>query len=130
MLRVSSVVFCALLSIPVLKQKLKWFNWTGILIIIAGITLKSVPSIQDFLAGNAKVDECMGVQDSIMMVNGTATATDASLSQACDKTCQTLIGILLIIISEVKFLFNFFICYIFMYFFFNVKGFCCVSKCL
>ena len=104
MLRVSSVVFCALLSIPVLKQKLKWFNWTGILIIIAGITLKSVPSIQDFLTGNAKVDGCMGVQDSIMMVNLTATATDASLSQSCDKTCQTLIGILLIIISEVIFL--------------------------
>ena len=104
MLRVSSVVFCALLSIPVLKQKLKWFNWTGIFIIIAGITLKSVPSIQDFLTGNAKVDGCMGVQElskSAMMVNLTATETDAALSQACDKTCQTLIGILLIILSEV-----------------------------
>ena len=103
MLRVSSVVFCALLSIPILKQKLKWFNWTGIFVIIAGISLKSVPSIQDFLAGNTKGDGCMGMQDSIMMVNGTATETDASLSQACDKTCQTLIGILLIIISEVTF---------------------------
>ena len=104
MLRVSSVVFCALLSIPVLKQKLGWHKWIGIMIIIAGITLKSVPSIQDFLAGNAKLDDCMSVQDSIIMVNGTATETDAALSQSCDKTCHTLIGILLIIISEVIFL--------------------------
>ena len=104
MLRVLNVVFNALLSIPVLKQKLRWYNWTGIFIIIAGITLKSVPSIQDFLAGEAEEDGCMGVQElskSAMMVNLTATETDAALSQACDKTCQTLIGILLIIISEV-----------------------------
>ena len=102
MLRVSSVVFCALLSIPVLKQKLGWHKWIGILIIIAGITLKSVPSIQDFLTGEAEVDACVGVKES-MLVNLTATETDASLSQACDKTCQTLIGILLIIISEVTY---------------------------
>ena len=104
MLRVSSIIFCALLSIPVLKQKLGWYNWTGIFIIITGITLKSVPSIQDFLTGEAEEDGCMGVQElskSAMMVNLTATETDAALSQACDKTCQTLIGILLIIISEV-----------------------------
>ena len=102
MLRVSSVVFCALLSIPVLKQKLGWHKWIGILIIIAGITLKSVPSIQDFLTGEAEVDACVGVKES-MLVNLTATETDATLSQSCDKTCQTLIGILLIIISEVIF---------------------------
>ena len=103
MLRVLNVVFNALLSIPVLKQKLRWYNWTGILIIIAGITLKSVPSIQDFLTGEAEVDGCVGVQElskSAIMVNGTA-AEDAALSQSCDKTCQTLIGILLLIISEV-----------------------------
>ena len=102
MLRVSSVIFCALLSIPVLKQKLGWYNWAGIFIIIAGITLKSVPSIQDFLTGEAEVDACVGVKES-MLVNLTATETDAALSQSCDKTCQTLIGILLIIISEVIF---------------------------
>ena len=104
MLRVSSVIFCALLSIPVLKQKLGWYNWAGIFIIIAGITLKSVPSIQDFLTGEAEVDGCVGVQElskSPIMVNRTATETDATMSQSCDKTCQTLIGILLLIISEV-----------------------------
>ena len=104
MLRVLNVVFNALLSIPVLKQKLRWYNWTGIFIIIAGISLKSVPSIQDFLTGEAEEDGCVGMQElskSAMMVNLTAPETDAALSQACDKTCQTLIGILLIIISEV-----------------------------
>ena len=107
MLGVSSLVFCALLSIPVLKQKLGWYNWAGIFIIIAGITLKSVPSIQDFLtADEADVDGCVGVQElsqAAMTVNLTATETGATVSQACDKTCQTLIGILLIIVSEVIF---------------------------
>ena len=130
MLRVSSVVFCALLSIPVLKQKLGWHKWIGIMIIIAGITLKSVPSIQNFLTGEAEEDGCMGVQElskSAMLGNLTATETAAALSQSCDKTCQTLIGILLIILSEVTF------CSILFYstiVYSNVKGFCCLSKCL
>ena len=107
MLRVSSIIFCAFLSIPVLKQKLRWFNWTGIFIIIAGITLKSAPSIQDFLsADNVKVDGCVGIQEFIpaaLMKNSTAREDNDILSSACDETCQTLIGILLIIVSEVIF---------------------------
>ena len=107
MLRVSSIIFCAFLSIPVLKQKLRWFNWIGIFIIIAGITLKSVPSIQDFLsADDAKVDGCVGVQEflpSALMKNSTAGEANGISSSACDETCQTLIGILLIIVSEVIF---------------------------
>ena len=45
MLKIASIVFCALLSIPILKQKLKWFHWTGILIMCAGIVIKSIPAI-------------------------------------------------------------------------------------
>ena len=105
MLGVSSLVFCALLSIPVLKQKLGWYNWTGIFIIIAGITVKSLPSIQDFLtADKAEVGGCVVVQElsqSTLMENLTATETGDDFSQICDKTCQTLIGILLMILSEV-----------------------------
>ena len=81
MLRVLNVVFNALLSIPVLKQKLRWYNWTGIFIIIAGITLKSVPSIQDFLsADEAEVDGCVGVQElskSAMMMKLTSAESGA-----------------------------------------------------
>ena len=105
MLGVSSLVFCALLSIPVLKQKLGWYNWTGIFIIVAGITLKSVPSIQDFLtADKAEGGGCVVVQElsqSTLMENLTATETGDDFSKICDKTCQNLIGILLMILSEV-----------------------------
>ena len=45
MLKIASIVFCALLSMPILKQKLKWFHWTGILIMCAGIIIKSIPAI-------------------------------------------------------------------------------------
>jgi len=43
MLRVSPIVFCGLLSIPFLGQRLRWFNWTGILIIGIGIAIKGIP---------------------------------------------------------------------------------------
>ena len=46
-LRVTSLVFCALLSIPILKQRLKWFNWIGIAIICAGIVINSIPLIEN-----------------------------------------------------------------------------------
>jgi len=43
MLRVSPIIFCGLLSIPFLGQRLRWFNWTGILIVGVGIAIKGIP---------------------------------------------------------------------------------------
>lgn len=45
MLRVSPIIFCGLLSIPILKQKLRWYNWTGILIVCAGLIIKAIPKV-------------------------------------------------------------------------------------
>jgi len=45
MLRVSPIIFCGLLSIPILKQKLKWFNWTGILVVCTGLCIKAIPDV-------------------------------------------------------------------------------------
>jgi len=45
MLRTTPIVFCGLLSIPILKQRLKWFQWTGIMMIVIGIVIKSIPSV-------------------------------------------------------------------------------------
>jgi len=47
MLRVSPIIFCGLLSIPILKQRLKWFNWTGILVVCVGLIIKAVPQVMD-----------------------------------------------------------------------------------
>jgi len=45
MLRVSAMIFCGLISIPVLKQKLKIHNWMGILIVCAGLLIKAIPNV-------------------------------------------------------------------------------------
>eukprot|EP00091_Calanus_sinicus_P002769 TRINITY_DN12873_c0_g1_i1.p2 TRINITY_DN12873_c0_g1~~TRINITY_DN12873_c0_g1_i1.p2 ORF type:complete len:113 (-),score=23.57 TRINITY_DN12873_c0_g1_i1:376-714(-) len=45
MLRVSPIIFCGLLSMPILKQRLKWFNWTGILIVCIGLLIKAIPNV-------------------------------------------------------------------------------------
>ena len=48
MLRVSPIIFCALLSIPIMKERLRWFQWTGILVVCSGLIIKSIPAVMDF----------------------------------------------------------------------------------
>lgn len=45
MLRVSPIIFCGLLSMPILKQRLKLHNWTGILIVCIGLLIKAIPNV-------------------------------------------------------------------------------------
>jgi len=45
MLRVTPIIFCGLLSIPILKQKLKFHNWAGIFIVCLGLIIKALPSV-------------------------------------------------------------------------------------
>ena len=48
MLRVSPIIFCALLSIPIMKERLRWFQWTGILVVCTGLVVKSIPDVVNF----------------------------------------------------------------------------------
>ena len=52
MLRVTPIIFCGLLSIPILKQRLKWFNWTGILLVCTGLIIKAIPRVMDSVDPN------------------------------------------------------------------------------
>jgi len=48
MLRVTPMIFCGLLSMPILKRKLKLHNWIGMVIVCAGLVIKAfqfVPQI-------------------------------------------------------------------------------------
>jgi len=58
MLRVSPIIFCGLLSMPVLKQKLKWFNWTGILIVCTGLIIKALPNVFTSMLNHHKREGC------------------------------------------------------------------------
>lgn len=45
MLRVSPIIFCGLISIPVLKQRLKLHNWAGIFVVCTGLIIKALPYV-------------------------------------------------------------------------------------
>jgi len=65
MLRVSPIVFCGLLSIPFLGQRLKWFNWTGILIIGIGIAIKGIPDAFHLRTDNHALGGCVDYIDGV-----------------------------------------------------------------
>ena len=43
MLRVTPMLWCAIISIPVLRQRVKWTQWLGMFVVIAGIFIKAIP---------------------------------------------------------------------------------------
>ena len=43
MLRVTPMLWCAILSIPILRQKVKWYGWVGMVVVILGIFIKAIP---------------------------------------------------------------------------------------
>ena len=43
MLLVANMIWCGLLSIPLLKQRLKWHNWFGMLLVATGLIIKAIP---------------------------------------------------------------------------------------
>ena len=43
MLRVTPMLWCAILSIPILRQRVKWFQWLGMFVVIGGIFIKAIP---------------------------------------------------------------------------------------
>ena len=43
MLRVTPMLWCAILSIPILRQRVKWFQWFGMFVVVGGIFIKAIP---------------------------------------------------------------------------------------
>jgi len=92
MLRVSQMVFCGLLSIIVLKQRLAWFKWTGILLVCIGIVVKAIHPKDNL--------EC---NDNLSSVNNSAEI-DIDVEkkdEECNKTCQQIIGIIFVLVGQV-----------------------------
>ena len=78
MLKVTSLVFCALLSIPILKQRLKWFKWIGIAIICAGIIMKSVPYITNSSSHQDEVNR-IDIQDFMILIDSDYVTSEMSV---------------------------------------------------
>jgi len=73
MLRVSPIIFCGLLSIPFLKQRLRWFNWTGILLVCMGLVVKAIPKLLD--SANPPEDKSFHVGCIESLGNTTSNST-------------------------------------------------------
>jgi len=90
MLRVSPIIFCGLLSIPILRQRLRWFNWVGILIIGIGIVIKSIPDAFPTLrTDKQQLGACVHDLDGKIEIEG-GSSMDSNFA----------IGILLVLVGE------------------------------
>jgi len=97
MLRVSPIIFCGLLSIPILKQRLKWFNWFGILLVCIGLIIKAIPNV--FKELNPHPESYCGptlIEDTFG--NRTDSSNDSDDSGESDSNYA--IGIALVLIGE------------------------------
>lgn len=89
MLRVSQIVFCGLLSIPVLKRRLAWFKWTGILLVCIGLVVKSI----------IPKDSLVECNDDFATLNKTVEINRDN-EEECNKTCQQIIGIVFVLVGQ------------------------------
>jgi len=113
MLRCSPIIFCGLLSIPFLGQRLKMHNWMGIITVCFGLIIKAIP---DAAAGFLTHDDLPHVlpEDPIdwkscasyLSPNATINvnvrnSTDDGLAEgSSNDSSQMLIGILIVLVGE------------------------------
>jgi len=111
MLRVTPLVFCGLLSIPFLGQRLKMHNWIGILVVCLGLIIKAIPeATKPFLEyedlPNILPEDPAGYDFCNMkMAYNVSWAyplipEETEEDDSMDKGTRTLIGIVLVVIGE------------------------------
>jgi len=101
MLRVSPIIYTGLLSICILRQRLKWFNWTGILLVCTGLIIKAIPDVLDQVHPNE--DKSVGYGCLEKMHNFTFTAIDKGDEENNSEggsSTDKVIGILLVLVGE------------------------------
>lgn len=99
MLRVSPIIFCGLLSMPILKQRLKWFNWTGILIVCIGLVIKAIPNV--FKSLQTHQMELGGCLLDLNITNpGLTTTPPPEEVKELSKALAYPIGIALVLVGE------------------------------
>jgi len=98
MLRVSPIIFCGLLSMPILKQRLKWFNWTGILIVCVGLLIKAIPNVFTDLQNHRM--ELGGCVLDLNITNPDATTQPPEEVKELDAALAYPIGIALVLVGE------------------------------
>jgi len=94
MLRVSPIIFCGLLSIPFLGQRLKWFNWTGIVVVCSGIVVKGIPYVAKSL--DKTEPAC---PPPLRLYNGTYEPEPED-SDSLSVDTNYIIGVLMVIVGE------------------------------
>lgn len=105
MLRVSPIIFCGLLSIPILKQKLKWYNWSGILVVCTGLLIKAIPKVMQSANPPDDLSTLSGCVEMIVESNGTtlsgqSTTMSPDDEEASSEALNKIIGIALVLVGE------------------------------
>jgi len=110
MLRVSPIIFCGLLSIPILKQKLKWFNWGGILVVCTGLIVKAIPKVIQSANPPEDKSTLSGCLENIDGPHLNLTASDPNIfflpyaegdeEESSSEGLNKVIGIALVLLGE------------------------------
>jgi len=115
MLRCSPIIFCGLLSIPFLGQRLKAHNWIGIAVLSAGLIIKAIPDatapfleyedLPNILPSDPNAwNYCAEKLDLFSTTIGTTNPSVSPISTTpapeSSKGMDTLIGIALVLVGE------------------------------
>jgi len=116
MLRCSPIIFCGLLSIPFLGQRLKAHNWIGIAVLSTGLIIKAIPDAVHPFADyedmpNILPEDPQGwnfcnkelittTTTNVLITDTTPAFSSTTEGQESDKGTDVLIGIILVLVGE------------------------------
>ena len=119
MLRVTPMIWCAILSMPILRQKVRWFQWVGMVVIVGGIFIKAIPDLFKNQVFDHPPDsfhvgcvEELGPNETSLLYPGTNltlwgpdwtfSEEEEESDDSCGRGCQMAVGIIIILVGEVK----------------------------
>jgi len=119
MLRVTPMLWCAILSIPILRQRVKWFQWLGMFVVIGGIFIKAIPllfppsgksdayqmgCIEEFTYAGLNQSTLLYPDSSLTLWGPEWTfsteETEEDSGSSCGNTCLKGIGIGMVLVGE------------------------------
>jgi len=117
MLRVTPMIWCAILSMPILRQKVRWFQWVGMVVIVGGIFIKAIPDLFKNQVFDHPPDsfhvgcvEELGPNETSLLYPGTNltlwgpgwtfSEEEEESDDSCGRGCQMAVGIIIILVGE------------------------------
>jgi len=114
MLRATPMIWCGLLSMPILKLRLKWFNWFGILVIVLGLVIKALPYTSPKIYGAPENfgdewhDNCVNAMTKFQNETNLPpwgpwtplNIKENESGESCGKSCRMSVGAGMVVVGE------------------------------